>query len=138
MILAGGTGGHIFPGLAVAKVAACAWRAPVTWLGADGAMETRLVPQHDIAIDTLAISGLRGKGKLALLGAPVRVLRAIRAAGFVLRERTAARGGELRWLCRRARRTGGAADAVAAAGARTESCAGHDHTRCFRVSRGAC
>ena len=86
MILAGGTGGHIFPGLAVAKVLR-ARGVPVTWLGADGAMETRLVPQHDIAIDTLAISGLRGKGKLALLGAPVRVLRAIRAAGFVLRER---------------------------------------------------
>ncbi len=42
---------------------------PVTWMGADGAMETRLVPQHDIPIDTLAITGLRGKGKLALLGA---------------------------------------------------------------------
>ena len=86
MILAGGTGGHIFPGLAVAKVLR-ARGVPVTWLGADGAMETRLVPQHDIAIDTLAISGLRGKGTLALLGAPVRVLRAIRAAGFILRKR---------------------------------------------------
>ncbi|SBV36835.1 N-acetylglucosaminyl transferase [uncultured Stenotrophomonas sp.] len=86
LIMAGGTGGHIFPGLAVANVLR-ARGIPVTWLGADGAMETRLVPQHDIAIDTLAISGLRGKGKLALLGAPLRVLRAIRAAGFILRER---------------------------------------------------
>jgi len=86
LIMAGGTGGHIFPGLAVARVLR-ARGIPVTWLGADGAMETRLVPQHDIAIDTLAISGLRGKGKLALLGAPLRVMRAIRAAGFILRER---------------------------------------------------
>jgi len=86
MILAGGTGGHIFPGLAVAKVLR-ARGVPVTWLGADGAMETRLVPQHGIDIDTLAISGLRGKGKLALLGAPLRVMRAVRAAGFVLRAR---------------------------------------------------
>ena len=86
LIMAGGTGGHIFPGLAVAKVLR-ERGVPVTWLGADGAMETRLVPQHGIAIDTLAISGLRGKGKLALLGAPLRVLRAIRAAGFVLRDR---------------------------------------------------
>ncbi|WP_442683467.1 undecaprenyldiphospho-muramoylpentapeptide beta-N-acetylglucosaminyltransferase [Stenotrophomonas sp. JC08] len=84
MIMAGGTGGHIFPGLAVAKVLR-ARGVPVTWLGADGAMETRLVPQHDIPIDTLAISGLRGKGKLALLTAPVRVMRAIRSAGFVMR-----------------------------------------------------
>ncbi|WP_299346411.1 undecaprenyldiphospho-muramoylpentapeptide beta-N-acetylglucosaminyltransferase [uncultured Pseudoxanthomonas sp.] len=86
MIMAGGTGGHIFPALAVAKVLR-ARGVPVIWLGADGAMETRLVPQHDIPLDTLAISGLRGKGKLALLGAPVRILRAIRAAGFVLRRR---------------------------------------------------
>ncbi len=86
LIMVGGTGGHIFPGLAVARVLR-ERGIPVTWLGADGAMETRLVPQHDIAIDTLAISGLRGKGKLALLGAPLRVMRAIRAAGFLLRER---------------------------------------------------
>ena len=86
MMMAGGTGGHIFPALAVAKVLR-ARGVPVVWLGADGAMETRLVPQHGIELDTLAITGLRGKGKLALLGAPVRVLRAIRAAGFVLRRR---------------------------------------------------
>lgn len=86
MIMAGGTGGHIFPALAVAKVLR-ARGVPVVWLGADGAMETRLVPQHDIPLDTLAISGLRGKGTLALLGAPVRVLRAIRAAGFAVRRR---------------------------------------------------
>ncbi|MCW4454198.1 undecaprenyldiphospho-muramoylpentapeptide beta-N-acetylglucosaminyltransferase [Flavobacterium sp. MXW15] len=86
MILAGGTGGHIFPALAVARVLR-ARGVPVTWLGAAGAMETRLVPQHDIPLDTLEISGLRGKGKLALLGAPLRVLRAIRAAGFLLRDR---------------------------------------------------
>ena len=86
MILAGGTGGHIFPGLAVAA-ALRARGVPVSWLGADGGMETRLVPQHGIAIDTIAVKGLRGKGAMALLGAPLRVLQAIRAASRVMRAR---------------------------------------------------
>lgn len=87
MVMAGGTGGHIFPGLAVAQALQEAG-ARVRWLGADGGMETRLVPQHGIAIDTIAVKGVRGKGALALLGAPLRVLRAVRAAARVLgRER---------------------------------------------------
>ena len=85
MIFAGGTGGHIFPGLAVAA-ALRARDVPVVWLGADGGMETRLVPQHGIAIETIAISGLRGKGIGPLLRAPLRVLSAIRAAARVLRK----------------------------------------------------
>ncbi|WP_426806441.1 glycosyltransferase, partial [Stenotrophomonas sp. SrG] len=72
--------------LAVAKVLS-ERGIPVTWLGSIGGMETRLVPQHDIHIDPLAISGLRGKGKLALLTAPGRRLRAGRSAGFRIRDR---------------------------------------------------
>lgn len=86
MVLAGGTGGHIFPALAVAKVLRSRG-VPVTWLGAAGAMETRLVPPHDIPLDTLAISALRGKGKLALLAAPFRVTRAVLSARGILRAR---------------------------------------------------
>ena len=86
MILAGGTGGHIFPGLAVAQ-ALRARGVRVGWLGADGGMETRLVPPHGIVIDTIAVKGLRGKGVGALLTAPLRVLRAVRDAARVLRNR---------------------------------------------------
>ena len=86
MILAGGTGGHIFPGLAVAK-ALREREVPVTWLGAQDGMETRLVPQHGIAIDTIAVRGVRGKGVVTLLAAPFKLIAAVRAAQRVLRQR---------------------------------------------------
>lgn len=86
MILAGGTGGHIFPGLAVAH-ALRDRGTPVLWLGAEGGMETRLVPQHDIAIDTIMVRGVRGKGIVTLLAAPFKLLSAVNAARQTLRER---------------------------------------------------
>ncbi|MEO8003106.1 MAG: undecaprenyldiphospho-muramoylpentapeptide beta-N-acetylglucosaminyltransferase [Arenimonas sp.] len=76
MILAGGTGGHIFPGLAVANELR-ARSVPVIWLGSDGGMETRLVPQHKIAIETIAVRGLRGKGVMGLISAPFVIMRSV-------------------------------------------------------------
>lgn len=86
MLMAGGTGGHIFPALAVAQVLRDRG-VPVVWLGADGAMETRLVPQHGIEIETLPVAGVRGKGALTLLAAPFRLVRAVNAARAVFRRR---------------------------------------------------
>ena len=86
MILAGGTGGHIFPGLAVAA-ALRARGVPVMWLGADGGMETRLVPPHGIDIDTIAVSGARGKGIAKLLKLPFALIGSVRAAHAVLKQR---------------------------------------------------
>lgn len=84
LIMAGGTGGHIFPGIAVAQELR-ARNIPVLWLGSVGGLETQLVPQAGIAIETLSISGVRGKGVLALIGAPLRILRSIIAAWRLLR-----------------------------------------------------
>lgn len=75
LVMAGGTGGHIFPGLAVAEaLRECGWR--VHWLGAPGSMESQLVPQRGFPLETVDFSGVRGKGLRTLVFLPLRLLRA--------------------------------------------------------------
>lgn len=73
LIMAGGTGGHIFPGLAVAEaLRSQGWR--VHWLGAPGSMEERLVPPRGFAFEPIDFGGVRGKGALTLALLPARLL----------------------------------------------------------------
>ncbi|CCG94277.1 MULTISPECIES: undecaprenyldiphospho-muramoylpentapeptide beta-N-acetylglucosaminyltransferase [Marinobacter] len=84
LMMAGGTGGHVFPALATAR--ALQQRGhEVHWLGASGGMEERLIGDTDIPLSLIHISGLRGKGKLALLLAPFRLMRALGEAYTHLR-----------------------------------------------------
>lgn len=86
MILAGGTGGHVLPALAVAEEL-IQQRVEISWVGTAKGLESRLVPLAGIAFDTIAIKGLRGKGLIGLLALPFMMLRAMAQIARIIRER---------------------------------------------------
>jgi UDP-N-acetylglucosamine--N-acetylmuramyl-(pentapeptide) pyrophosphoryl-undecaprenol N-acetylglucosamine transferase len=111
MIMAGGTGGHVFPGLAVAAELRARHRE-VVWLGTQRGLEARLVPQHGIEVEWITIAGLRGRGVWAWISAPFRIASAVvQALGALRRRRPAAvlgmggfvsgPGGFAAWLVRK-------------------------------------
>ncbi|AZT82930.1 undecaprenyldiphospho-muramoylpentapeptide beta-N-acetylglucosaminyltransferase [Marinobacter sp. NP-4(2019)] len=84
LMMAGGTGGHVFPALATARTLQ-EMGHEVFWLGSAGGMEERLIGETDIPLSLIHISGLRGKGRLALLLAPFRLMRGLGEAFTVVR-----------------------------------------------------
>ncbi len=86
MITTGGTGGHVFPGLAVAARLA-ALGAAVFWLGTREGIEAKLVPQADVDFEGISFRGVRGKGLRTLLLGPFALLRACLDARSIIRRR---------------------------------------------------
>ena len=86
LVMAAGTGGHVIPGLAVAReMQARGWS--VSWLGTPAGMENKLVPPSGIPIDRIAFSGLRGKGLLHTLTGGFRLLGAFWSCLRIIRQR---------------------------------------------------
>lgn len=111
LIMAGGTGGHVFPALAVADELRRAGQ-PVLWLGTHEGLEAKVVPAAGLPVAWVKVRGLRGKGVMRLLGAPFMLAGALWQAGRVLlRARPRAvlgmggfvtgPGGFMAWLLRR-------------------------------------
>ena len=111
LIMAGGTGGHVFPALALARL--LRERAfEVVWLGTERGLEARLIPAEGIPLERLSVTGLRGKGALAWLAAPFRLTVALAQALAVMRRHqplvvvglggfVSGPGGIAAWLTRR-------------------------------------
>ena len=111
LVMAGGTGGHVYPALAVARALQAEAR-DVVWLGTQRGLESRVVPEAGIDIEWISIKGLRRKGALAMLVAPLQIGWALlQSLAVILRRRPAAvlgmggfvsgPGGVAAWLTRR-------------------------------------
>jgi len=111
LVMAGGTGGHVYPALAVARVLERT-SSGVVWLGTRRGLEARVVPAAGIRTEWVSVQGLRGKGPLSLLAAPFQLLRAlVQSLKVMTKHRPAAvlgmggfvsgPGGLAAWLTRR-------------------------------------
>ena len=111
LVMAGGTGGHVYPALAVARALQASSRE-IVWLGTRRGLESRIVPEAGIDMEWISIKGLRRKGALALIIAPIQLGWALlQSLAVIIRRRPAAvlgmggfvsgPGGVAAWLTRR-------------------------------------
>ena len=111
LVMAGGTGGHVYPALAVARALQASSRE-VVWLGTHRGLESRVIPDAGIDMEWISIKGLRRKGILALIIAPLQLAWALlQSLAVIIRRRPAAvlgmggfvsgPGGVAAWLTRR-------------------------------------
>ncbi|MGB9330581.1 MAG: undecaprenyldiphospho-muramoylpentapeptide beta-N-acetylglucosaminyltransferase, partial [Steroidobacteraceae bacterium] len=111
LIMAAGTGGHVFPALALARLLR-EQSLEVIWLGTERGLESRVIPAEGIPIERLSIGGLRGKGVLSWVAAPFRLGRALLQALAIMRRHqpsvvvglggfVTGPGGVAAWLTRR-------------------------------------
>lgn len=111
LIMAGGTGGHVYPALAVARALQASSRE-IVWLGTHRGLEARIIPEAGIDMEWISVKGLRRKGVLALIIAPLQLGWALlQALAVIIRHRPAAvlgmggfvsgPGGVAAWLTRR-------------------------------------
>ena len=137
LIMAGGTGGHVFPALAAARVLRERGFEPV-WLGTQRGLEAKLVPPQHIEIEWISVSGLRGKGVRDLARSAVQAVAGDLAepAGHAA-PASGRRAGRGRIRVGPGRRRG-LADAPAAGDPRAERGRRHDQSLAGAVSRGAC
>lgn len=86
MVMAGGTGGHVFPALAVARELRSRG-VEIEWFGTQRGIESQLVPANEIPLHFIDVAGVRGKGVMALLKAPFLLMKAVSQARALLKER---------------------------------------------------
>lgn len=84
LIMAGGTGGHVFPGLALAKELQKRG-VSVEWLGTQAGIESRLIPEANIPLHLIPVKGVRGKSGLQKLQAPLNVISSVLSALKVIK-----------------------------------------------------
>jgi len=90
LIMAGGTGGHVYPALAIAEYLR-EQGVQLFWLGTSAGLESRLVPDNDIPLFTVNVSGLRGKGLVSWITSPLTIIIALlQSLGVILRQQPSA------------------------------------------------